>query len=101
MADHPWCRLCVVTPDGTIARIWILDGPGRPDVAVVDDVARLALGALRRSERLVLRDVAPLAAELFRLAALPVETDGEAERGEQALGIDHVQEEGHLGDLPS
>jgi hypothetical protein len=105
MAEHPWCRLVHVVGGGLTARSWTLDGPGRPDVGAVDDVARLLLAAARRNERVVLSAVAPDMGELLRLAALPVEfgieVDREVESGEQPRRLEQVEEERHLGDLPS
>ena len=101
MADHPWCRVSSVRADGRIVRSWVLDGPGDPDIGAADDVAHLVLAAARRSERVTVRDLAPRMDELLRLAALPIERERQAEPGEHASGVDEVEEEGHLGDLPA
>jgi hypothetical protein len=117
---NSWCRLSMVTPDGRVRAVWLLSGPGRPDLAAVDDIARLAVVASRRRERLFLLDVAPDLGALIRLAGLPVDVGGLAadvadletenlriemerqpERREQAVVVEEVEEEGHLGDLPA
>ncbi len=107
MAEHPWCRLSILLADGTVVRTWVLDGPGPPEIGAIDDVAHLALAAARRRERAIVRDLAPGMGELLRLAALPIdaaspiEVERQAELGEQAFGVEEVEEEGHLGDLPA
>lgn len=93
-----WCRMAVVFDDGVAARTWVLKGRGPPDLRAVDAVARRALWAWRAGGRLVLSDVAPELSELLELAALPVEVEGQAKRREEALGVDEVEEEGHLDD---
>lgn len=80
---------------------WVLEGDGPPDLAAVDSIAKQALAATRAGGRLVLAQVAPALRELLALAGLPVEVQGETERREQALGVEEVEEEGHLGDLPA
>jgi hypothetical protein len=50
-----------------------MEGCGCPDLGAVDQLARFALTAGRRGERLVLHDVSPELAELLELAGLPVE----------------------------
>jgi hypothetical protein len=72
-SDHPWCRVTAVDPDGTVTASWVLDGPGPPDLEMVDRLAHWALEASRRGQRTVLHDVAPEMADLVRLAALPVQ----------------------------
>jgi hypothetical protein len=94
-ADQLWCRAAVVDADGTRHVDRTLQGPGSPDMAVVDEVARLALLAARVGARLVLRDVSPSMRELLDLAALPVEMQREPELGKNGLG---VQEEAEPGD---
>ena len=78
-----------------------LGGPGLPDLGAVDDVARLALLAGRLGGRIVLSDVSPAMRSLLELAGLGVEVEGEAEGGEEPLGVEEGQEELHPGDLAS
>jgi hypothetical protein len=66
----------------------------------VNLVARLALGARRAGRRLVLVEVSAELAELLDLAGLPVEVQRQAERGEEALRVEGVEEEVEPGDLP-
>ncbi|HMC38440.1 MAG TPA: hypothetical protein VKI19_02185 [Acidimicrobiales bacterium] len=102
-----WCRITAVTADDRVAAVWQLEGAGAPDMAAVEAVAQQALGARRAGNRLVLEDVAPGLDELLRLAGLaervggPVQVERKAESGEQPLGVEEVEEERHLGDLPA
>jgi hypothetical protein len=68
-----WCRVTTVAPDGTVKGTWLMEGCGCPDLGTVDQLARLALTAGRRGERLVLHDVSPELGELLELTGLPVE----------------------------
>ena len=95
-----WCRVTMVDPDGIALASGVLEGPAAPDIGAVDDVARLALLAKRLGGGLVLTDVSPDLRALVELTGLVVEMEGEPERGEEPLGIQQVQEEGHAGDLP-
>lgn len=83
-----WCRLSIVEDTGT-----------RPDISVVDQIARLALVARRAGGQLVIESVCDELAELFDLAGLGVEVQRDAEGREQPLGLHGGQEDGHLGDL--
>ncbi len=66
----------------------------------MDDVARLALLAGRLGGGIVLTEVSPALRTLLELAGLRVEVEGQAELGEEPLGVQEGQEEGHPGDLP-
>ncbi len=96
-----WCRMVVLGPDGRARRTEVIGGDGRPDLETVDAIAHLALAAARAGGRLVLQEVEPELDDLLRLAGLPVEVQGQPERGEEPLRIEERQEEGHLGDLPA
>ena len=104
--DALWCRVTVVGPDGTEVLRRALLGPGRPDLATVDDVARLALHAARLGGALSITDLSPDLRELLDLAGLPaervvVEVEGQTEGGEEALGVEEVEEELHPDDPPA
>lgn len=79
----------------------MLGGDGSPDLGAVDAIAHLSLAAARAGGRLVLHEVDPELDDLLRLTGLPVEVEGQPERGEQPLWIQEREEEGHLGDLPA
>ncbi len=102
MSDwQPWCRVRWVDHDGRLRDAGGVGGRGRPDLHAVDRLVRLllALGRLGLHPQLVA--VTPQLAELLDLVGLGdlvVEMEGEAEGGEEALGVEHGQEEGHLGD---
>jgi len=95
-----WCRVTVVDHDGTVVVCQVVEGVGDPDLAVVDDVARLALLATRLGGGISVADVSPRLRELLELVGLRVEVEGEAEFGEEPLGVQEGQEEVHPGDLP-
>ena len=85
-----WCRLAIID-----------DASSRPDMSVVDQIARLALMVRRAGGRLVLEAMCDELAELFELAGLGVEVQWEAEQREQPLRIEGGKEDRQLGDLPS
>lgn len=124
-----WCRMTLVGPTGEAAKTdetdeaarapardedlptgctQLLEGAGSPDLSAVDTLARRALEAARSGRRLLLHDVDPDLLDLLRLAGLHlnvqglvVQVEGKPEGGEQPLGVEKGQEEGHLGDLPA
>jgi hypothetical protein len=100
MADELWCQIRIMGPDHSVLAHRRLQGPGAPDLGILDEIARLALVTGRIGGRIVLTDVAPAVAALLRLAGLRVEVEGQPERGEEALWIQEGQEELHPGDLP-
>ncbi len=85
-----WCRITIV-----------LEGPGAPDLAAVDDLARWQLLGHRLGGRVVVDQVAPQMTQLLELAGLGVEVQWQAEGWEQPIVVQQVEEEGHLGDLPA
>jgi hypothetical protein len=95
-----WCRVAVVGPHGGVLGRRVLEGPGPPDLETVATVARLILTARRRGAAVVLAEVSPRLRELLEMAGLDVEMEGQTELGKQALGVQGMQEEAHLGDLP-
>lgn len=93
-----WCRVAVVAANGAVLARFRLTGLDRPDLSVVDLLARLALGSARNGGALMLSDVAPSLRELLWLTGLGVEVEGEPEGGEQPLRFQEVQEEAERGD---
>lgn len=77
-----------------------LAGRAEPDVGMVDLVARVALWAARQGATAVVTDASPRTVALLGLAGLPVEVKGQAEGGEEPLGVEEVEEEAHGGDPP-
>ena len=65
----------------------------------MDQVARLALLAGRLEGRIALADVSPSLRALLELAGLELEMEGQAELGEEPLGIKRARKK-PLGDLP-
>ena len=92
-----WCRVTVLGPGGVERCGWALWGLGRPDLAVVDGLARLRLAAVRAGGAIVLRDVSAELADLLDLVGLRRELGGQPEGGKDPLG---VEEEMHPGDPP-
>src|SRR5215831_3914149 len=97
-ADELWCRITVLGPDGSELLHSSLGGPGRPDLGTVDDVARMALHAARLGGALAITDLSPDLQALLDLAGLVVEVEGQPEGGEEALGVEEVEEELHPDD---
>ena len=93
MVAELWCRVTVVGPDRAQLACGVLEGSGTPDLGAVDDVARLALLAGCLGGGIVLTEVSPVLRALLELAGLCVEMEGQAERGEEPLRVQEVQEE--------
>jgi hypothetical protein len=85
-----WCRITI-----------FLEGPGAPDLAAVDELAQWRLLCHRLGGRVIVDQLSPEMAELLELAGLGVEVQRQAERREQPIVAQQVEEEGHLGDLPA
>ncbi|HZQ56531.1 MAG TPA: hypothetical protein VFA84_00765 [Acidimicrobiales bacterium] len=93
-----WCQLTLTGRDGRVLARIVLQGRGIPDIAAVDEVARWMLRASRLGIAVRVGDASSQMAELLALAGLPVEVDRQPEGGEQALGVEEVEEEVHPGD---
>jgi hypothetical protein len=91
-----WGRVVFVGPDGTAVGSWLVGGPGGPGLDAVDALARMQVHARRLGGRVRLVEVSPDLAELLELVGLGGEVGGEAEGGEQPLGV----EEGVVGGDP-
>ena len=74
-----WCRVTVRGPDGAVLGGFTLEGRCEPDLAAVDDVARVALQAARLGGRITLREVSPAMRALLDLVGFGVEMEGQAE----------------------
>lgn len=83
----PWARVVVVGP-GDSRRAVMLVGEGAPDLAVVDRLARLQLAARRAGGRIRLEDPCPGLLELLNYLGLRRQVGGQAEGGEEALGVE-------------
>lgn len=95
-----WCLVTIADASGMALASWELGGPGPPDLAAVEQVARLFLMAARMGARVSLEEMSPRLAELLDLAGLVVEMQGQAEARKEPLVVEEVQEEVHPGDLP-
>jgi hypothetical protein len=90
--DGAHATVVLVDRDGTRVASWPLKASRRPDLALVDAVARLQIALRRMGYDIRLRDVCDAVGELFDLVGLDglvVEMGGEAEGGEQ-LGVEEV-----------
>ena len=123
--SEAWCLVTVRGADGSLLASWVMEGIGPPGLAAVDTIARLTLVAGRGGGTVILDAVCPALHDLLVLAGLagaglagaglagagpagaePAvdrlvrEVDGEPEEGEQALGVEKVEEEAERGDPP-
>jgi hypothetical protein len=88
-----WCRVVFVSPSGTETATYPFGGPGLPDLAAVDALARAQLCASRLGGSIRLRDVCEALEELLDLAGLRREMRGEPESGEE-VGVQKGVEAG-------
>jgi len=79
----PENEIVVVGPGGIEAAKWTMPATARPDLSVVDELARLALAARRLGYWIELRNACAGVLELVDLAGLRVEVVGKAEGAEQ------------------
>ncbi len=85
----PENEIVVIGPDGVEEVRWTLPPVADPDLAAVDELARLTLAARRMGCTLELRNPCAGVLELIDLAGLRVEVVGKAEGGEQG-GVEEV-----------
>jgi len=95
-----WCSATVTGHDGATVARYVFEGPGLPDLAALDQVARVFLFSARLGGTVALVDVSPAMEDLLALVGLSVEMRGETELGEESIWFHHGQEEGH-GDDPT
>jgi len=93
-----WCRVTVRGPDGAVLGEFTFEGRCDPDLAAVDDLARVALQAARLGGRVTLREVSPAMRALLDLAGFGVKMDGQAEPAEEAPAVVEGEEEAHPDD---
>jgi hypothetical protein len=86
-----WCQVTVRGADGSVLCAWTMRGSGEPDLAAVDLLARLYLASSRRGGSVALSDVVVPLDELLELAGLSRlrgKVGGQAEGGEQPVGLE-------------
>ena len=88
----PWVRIVFVDSSGGELAAWVIRGPGRPDLAVVEAVARWKLSARRAGGTIELREVNADLAALLDLVGLLGEMCGEPEGREEMLGVEERME---------
>jgi hypothetical protein len=74
-ADRPtgsvtWCEVTVYGAHGAVLDRWSIEGSGVPDLAVVEQLARLRLEATRNGMDVGLTNVCPDLANLLTLVGL-------------------------------
>jgi hypothetical protein len=87
-ADHLWCQVSVLAPDGSPLATVVVRGAGRPGLEVVDALARLTLESRRQGGDVVVSALCVELAELLELCGLPGEVRRKTEHGEEALGVE-------------
>jgi hypothetical protein len=88
-----WGRLVFVGPGGVERAVWTVCGPGPPDLAAVDALARMQLSARRLGGHIRLSEVSQELAEILDLAGLGREVGWDAEGGEE-IGVEEGVEPG-------
>lgn len=83
----PWARVVLLHSAGFEAAAATIGGPGAPDLAVVDALARWQLAARRGGGAIRLVEVSGELAELLELCGLRRQVGGQAEGGEQ-VGVE-------------
>jgi hypothetical protein len=83
-----WCRVVVSRPGASARLLGAIGGPGRPDLGVVSRLSRWALSARRGGAALVVREVCEELLELLELTGLGGQMRGQAEDGEDPLGVE-------------
>ncbi|MGH9263556.1 MAG: STAS domain-containing protein [Acidimicrobiales bacterium] len=88
--EEPRAEVVLLRGDVEVAS-WALRGRGKPDLATVDELARLQLAAKRMGCSIWLRRACPDLVWLLRLAGLGdrLQALGEAEGGEE-VGVEEV-----------
>lgn len=81
-----WCRVSVIGSDGKADSSWWVTGTGRPDMAVVDRLARLQLAAGRHGRRVVVSELDPDLGDLLGLSGLIAHLGGPAGPGRHRGG---------------
>ena len=84
-----WCRVTVLGPGGATLSSCLLAGDGRPpDLADIDQLARLQLSVVRRGEALVLSDVGSELSALLELVGLRRQMCGQPKGREDGLDVE-------------
>jgi hypothetical protein len=89
-----WGRIAVMAPGTLEVASWPLEGADHPDLATVDDLARLQLAARRMGWSIVVREPCEELVAVADLVGLRLEVLGQPEGGEQR----RVEEEVHPDD---
>lgn len=88
-----WGRIVFLGPTGVELASCVVTGPGVPDLAVVDTLARWQLSSRRRGGSVRLGDLCVELDELLDLVGLRREVGGQAEGPEQ-VGVEEGMEPG-------
>lgn len=69
-APVAWCQVTVYGAEGSVVEQWSIRGFGPPDLAVVDQLARIRLAATHSGMDVALSDVCPDLENLLSLCGL-------------------------------
>jgi len=92
--DAPWVRIVFLGPSGVQLAAWVIGGPGRPDLGVVDALARWQLSARRGGGSVLLVEMSADLADLFDLVGLRREVGGKPECREELRSVEEGVERG-------
>ena len=84
----PWARVVFVGTSGAVLATAEISGPGAPDLAAVDALARAVLAGRRLGCAVRVDDVSEDLRRLLDLVGLCGEVERQAEGGEQVLGVE-------------
>jgi len=85
--DRLFAVVLIVRDDGSKETVRII-GEGKPDMSLVDALARMKLIEKRRGSLLRLVEVSEALERMVDLAGLSRELEGEPEGGEQHFGVE-------------
>jgi hypothetical protein len=85
-----WGHVTFVGSSGVVLLTRVVEGRGRPDLSVVDALARWQLQARRTGGHIVVRGLSDDLAALLDLVGLLREVAGEPEPGKEMVGIEEA-----------
>ena len=84
----PWARVVFVGSSGAVLATAEISGPGAPDLAAVDALARALLAGRRLGCAVRVDDVSHDLRRLLDLVGLCRQMEGQPEGGEEVLGVE-------------
>jgi hypothetical protein len=92
--DAPWVRIVFLGPSGVELAAWVVGGPGRPDLGVVDALAHWQLSARRGGGSVLLVEMSDDLVDLVDLVGLRREVGGQPECREEVRSVEEGVEGG-------